>query len=230
MQPGHVLAVNGATWPFLGGGLELLPTRMTIGSAEDYRYTLKIDGLDAAKLIERIEMGNISANGTFDGVLPLVFDKDGGRIVGGLLQSRPPGGNLSYVGKLTYEDLSAMANFAFDALKSLDYSQMKIEMDGSLEGEIVTRVSFDGIRQGEKAARNFLTRQVAKLPIRFNVNLRAPFFQLVTSLQSMYDPAFVRDPRTLGLIDAAGQPVTEPNTAQTAGETDIQAPASEDMQ
>ena len=230
LRPGNVLAVNGASWPFLGGELELLPTQMTMGAKQDYNYTLKIDALDAAKLIEKLDMANISADGTFDGVLPLVFDKDGGRIVGGVLQSRPPGGNLSYVGKLTYEDLSAIANFAFDALKSLDYSEMKIEMDGSLEGEMITRVSFEGIRQGEKASKNFLTRQVAKLPIRFNVNLKAPFFQLVTSMQSMYDPAYIRDPRTLGLIDETGQAVAKPEGTETAGEADIQAPASEDMQ
>ncbi|MCB2061032.1 MAG: YdbH domain-containing protein [Novosphingobium sp.] len=230
LRPDYLLAVNGAHWPFLGGELELLPTTMTLGSTENYRYTLKIDALDAAKLIERLEMANISADGTFDGVLPLVFDEDGGHIVGGVLQSRPPGGNLSYVGKLTYEDLSAMANFAFDALKSLDYRQMRIDMEGSLEGEIITRVSFDGIKQGKQATQNFVTRQVAKLPIHFNVNLRAPFFQLVTSLRSMYEPEYLRDPRALGLIDESGRAITSPPSSSLADEPGIQPPASEDMQ
>ena len=99
-----------------------------------------------------------------------------------------------------------MANFAFDALKSMDYRQMRIDMDGPLDGEIVTRVGFEGIRQGAAAKRNFLTQQIAKLPIRFNVNLRAPFYQLVTSMRSLYDPAYVRDPRALGLVGATGAP------------------------
>ncbi|MCB2075591.1 MAG: YdbH domain-containing protein [Novosphingobium sp.] len=230
LRPDYLLAVNGAQWPFLGGELRLLPTQMRIGSTDDYRYTLKIEALDAAQLVERLEMGNIAADGTFDGVLPLVFDKDGGHIVGGVLQSRPPGGNLSYVGKLTYEDLSVMANFAFDALKSLDYREMRIDMDGSLEGEIVTRVSFDGIKQGRQATQNFITRQVARLPIHFNVNLRAPFFQLVTSLRSMYEPEYLRDPRALGLIDDRGQAMASPPSSQTSDESGIQPPASEDMQ
>ena len=212
LQPGYVIAAKGGTWPFVGGTLRLLPTRMAIGSDAVQNYTLEVEGADAALFVQRLELANLNATGTFDGTLPLVFDQNGGRIVGGKLQSRPPGGNVSYVGELTYKDLSAMANFAFATLRSLNYRTMTIGMDGALEGEIVTRLSFAGVQQGEGASKNFLTRRIAKLPIQFNVNLRAPFFQLMTSFKSLYDPAFVRDPRTLGLIDAAGKPLARPIT------------------
>lgn len=210
LRPGSVLAVKGGAWPFLDGTLTLLPVTMRMGVAEVRRYTLMISGLNAARFVERMELANLSATGTFDGTLPLVFDENGGRIDGGQLNSRAPGGNVSYVGALTYEDLSTMANFAFDALKSLDYRDMAISMNGSLQGEIVTRVQFAGISQGAGAKRNVLTDRMAKLPIRFNVNLRAPFFQLVSSFKSLYDPAYVRDPRSLGLIDEQGRPIAAP--------------------
>lgn len=227
LLPDSVLAVRGGTWPFLGGKLLLEPTRLQLGVAETRRFTLVIEGLEAAKLIGQMELANLSANGTFDGVMPLVFDEHGGRVENGLLQSRPPGGNLSYVGELTYEDLSAMANFAFDALKSLDYRQMKINLDGSLEGEIVTRVTFDGISQGEGTSNNLVTRQIAKLPIRFNVNIRAPFFQLATSLRSIYDPAYVRDPRELGLVDERKGRLAPARPRRTLDELPIQPPESD---
>jgi hypothetical protein len=211
LEPNFVIAVKGGTWPFVGGTLRLLPTRMAIGTDAVQNYTLEVTGADAALFIQRLEMANLNATGTFDGTLPLVFDQNGGRIVGGKLHSRPPGGNVSYVGELTYKDLSAMANFAFDTLRSLNYGSMSIGMDGALEGEILTRLSFSGVTQGEGASKNFLTRRIAKLPIQFNVNLRAPFFQLVTSFKSLYDPAFVRDPRTLGLINANGKPLARPS-------------------
>jgi hypothetical protein len=206
MRPDNVLAVLGASWPFLDGTLALEPTRMKFGVAETRNFTLRINGLDAAKFVERMDMGNISATGIFDGAIPLVFDENGGRLEGGRLVSRAPGGNVSYVGALSYKDLSTMANFAFDALKSLDYRRMQIDLSGPLEGEIVTRVTFDGIAQGAGAKRNFLTNRIARLPIKFNVNLRAPFFKLVGSLRSLYDPSAVRDPRELGLLGPDGKP------------------------
>jgi Dicarboxylate transport len=205
LRPDNVLAVLGAQWPFLDGTLTLEPTQMKLGAAETRRFTMRIAGLDAAKFVERMDMGNISASGTFDGLIPLVFDENGGRLEGGQLLSRPPGGNVSYLGALSYKDLSFMANFAFDALKSLNYRRMQIDLNGPLEGEIVTRVSFDGIGQGATARRNFITKQVARLPIKFNVNLKAPFFKLVGSLRSLYDPTALRDPRELGLVSAGGK-------------------------
>ena len=221
LEPDRVLAVNGAKWPFIDGTLELLPTRMVLGGAEVRRFTMKVTGANMAKFVNQLELSNISASGIFDGTLPLVFDEEGGRIEGGLLVSRPPGGNVSYVGELTYKDLSAMGNYAFQVLRSLDYVRMEIGLDGQIDGDILTTFRIAGVRQGPGSKRNFITRQLGKLPVQFNINIRAPFYSLVTSFKSMYDPTYVRDPRSLGLIDADGKPrdpaapMPEPNPAPT---------------
>jgi hypothetical protein len=205
LRNGQVLAVEGATWPFMGGTLTLRSTTLNLGTSEERRYIFEIEGLKAAEFVQRMELANLNATGTFDGTLPIVFDTSGnGRIEGGLLIARAPGGNISYVGELNRRDLGTMANFAFDALKSLDYRQMSVAMDGNLTGEIVTRVRFDGVKQGAGAKRNFLTRRFENLPIRFNINIRAPFYRLITSIKAMYDPAAVSDPRDVGLLDAQG--------------------------
>jgi hypothetical protein len=207
LKPDGVLDINGANWPFLDGKLTLAPTRMVLGASEVRRYVLTVEGMNAAKFVQRMELSNISASGIFDGKLPLVFDENGGRIEGGFLASRPPGGNVSYVGELSYKNLGTFANFAFEALRSLDYRQMGIALDGSLEGEIVTRLKFDGVKQGAGAKRNFATRQLANLPIQFNVNIRAPFFKLVGAFRSLYDSRYIADPRALGLIGKDGRPI-----------------------
>lgn len=227
LQGNNVLMVNGASWPFIDGTLVLEPSRMVLGAAEVRRYTLTVEGINAAKFLERLELSNLSAAGTFDGTLPLVFDEDGGHIVGGMLTSRAPGGNLSYVGELTYKDLGTMGNFAFQALRSLDFRKMQIGMDGNLEGDIVTRVRLDGVRQGAAAKRNFITQRFAKLPIQFNINIRAPFQRLVTTFKSIYDPAYVRDPRELGIVDGNGQPVRQ-ESRPPLKLPDIQPPESRD--
>ena len=205
LRDGEFLDVEGGVLQFAGGDLIVRPLRMQIGAAEERRYVFEVRGLDASLFVERLELSNISATGVFDGMLPLIFDANGdGRIENGLLVSRPPGGNIAYVGELTYEDLNPIANFAFDALRSLDYRTMTVLMDGPLTGELVTRVEFDGVTQGDGAKRNFLTRRLGRLPIAFRINIRAPFAKMLASLASISDPAMVRDPRDLGLVDGNG--------------------------
>jgi hypothetical protein len=100
--------------------------------------------------------------------------------------------------------MGAVANFAFDTLRSLDYRQMRLTMDGSLIGEIITRVRLDGVSQGAGAQQNILTRAIAGIPIRLDVNIRAQFYQLISSTRALYDPAAIKDPRDLGLLDEQG--------------------------
>lgn len=227
LRDGTAVSLIGGSWPFMGGTLTLEPVRLNLGSPEIRAYVLDIVGLDAAQFVAQMELGNINATGIFDGKIPLVFDAMGnGSVVGGVLVARAPGGNVSYVGELTYEDMTPMVNFAFDALRSLDYKEMHINMDGSLAGELVTRVRFDGVKQGSDAKRNFFTHQLADLPIRFNVNIRAPFYQLITSVKAMYDPAFIKGPRDLGLIRGDGsraipEPLPTPPPMGTTSNSDI---------
>ena len=222
LRNGEVLAVSGGSWPFMGGELLLRDVDLTLGISEERRYIFEIVGLEAGTFVTAMELENISATGLFDGTVPIVFDERGdGRIDTGVLISRPPGGTVSYVGDLTYEDLSPIANFAFDALKSLDYSQMRIVMEGLLTGEIVTRVRFDGVRQGDAARSNFVTRRLAALPLQFRINVRAQFYQLLTNLKSLYDPASVRDPRELGLLSDDGTRLLRRSITGEEAEPDI---------
>lgn len=192
LLPDQVVRINSGIWPFLGGKLRLAPGELRMTVNEPRRFRIEIEGLDAAKFLERMELANLSATGVFDGHLPLEFDANGGRITGGQLVSRKPGGTVSYVGALSYKDLSAMANFAFDALKSLDYTDMVIGMDGNLAGDVVTRVEFSGIKQGRDAKQNFITRQVARVPVQFNVNIHAPFYSLISSMNPQPPPGALR--------------------------------------
>ncbi|MGB7374866.1 intermembrane phospholipid transport protein YdbH family protein [Pontixanthobacter sp.] len=201
LREGQFLGVTGGEWPFMGGTLTLKPVDLNLSAQEERRYVLEVEALDAALFVENMDIANLAATGIFDGSLPIVFDKEGfGAIVGGSLVSRAPGGNVAYVGELSYRDLSPMANYAFTTLRSLDYDTMRIGMDGALTGDIVTQVRFDGVKQGSGTKQNFITRQIADLPIRLNVNIRASFYELFTNLRTTYDPSSVRDPRDLGLM------------------------------
>ncbi|MEO0871792.1 MAG: YdbH domain-containing protein, partial [Pseudomonadota bacterium] len=196
LTDGQIVQVEDARWPFMGGELVMRPTTLRYGTDEEQEYTFVVTDLDAAKFIAQMELTNISATGTFSGTVPIIFNANGdGRIEGGLLRSQAPGGNVSYIGELTYEDLGAVSNFAFQSLKSLDYKAMRVELDGSLAGEIITRFQIDGVSQGEDASRNFITRRLSKLPIRFNINVRSEnFYKLATMVRTFWDPEALPDP------------------------------------
>ncbi|PXW78624.1 dicarboxylate transport [Blastomonas natatoria] len=229
--PGFRMQVEGGEWPFAGGRLLLDPGLVDLVTEEPRRLVFRVDRVDAAQFLAGFDFENINATGHFAGVIPIVFDKDGGHVRGGRLEVIEDGGTLSYVGDLTYENLGTMANFAFNALRSLRYRYLVVEMDGDLAGEVITRIRFDGLSQGEGASRNFLTRQVEKLPLQFNVTIAAPFLQLITSARSLYDTQYITDPGVLGLLP--GQ-VNNPGignlpaSSTTPAKPGIQPPESED--
>jgi hypothetical protein len=187
------LSLKDARFPLMGGTLLLRPLVMDLAASEERRYVFEVVGLDAAQFVAQMELTNLAATGTFDGTVPIVFDAEGnGRIEGGLLIAREGGGNVAYVGELTYEDLGAMGNFAFSALRSLDYRQMSVGLGGDLAGEIITSFDFDGVRQGAGTSQNFITRRLAKLPIRFKVNVRSEnFYELATMVRSFWDVGYL---------------------------------------
>lgn len=188
LLPDYKMQIMGGEWPFAGGMLFLEPTILDLGEDASRRLEFTVKGVDAAQFLTQFEFENLAATGVFDGKLPMVFDQDGGRIVGGYLVARKGGGSLAYVGELTYEDMGTFANFAFNALKSLKYRNLTIGMDGDIAGEIITEVKFSGLQQGDDASKNFITRQLARIPLEFNVRIQAPFMQLMSSAKSYYEP------------------------------------------
>jgi hypothetical protein len=204
LKDGTLLALEDARFPFMGGTLTMRPLVMDFSQPEERHYVFDIAGLDAAKFVAQMELSNLSATGVFDGSVPVVFDKEGrGRIEGGVLQAREGGGNVAYVGELTYEDLGTMGNYAFSALRSIDYRQMSVGLGGQLDGEIITSFQFDGVRQGAGTSQNFVTRRLAKLPIRFKINVRSEnFYQLATMVRSFWDADYLGNPVDMGLLKA----------------------------
>ena len=222
--PDRKLAVTDGVWPFAGGTLTLEPTVLDMGQPVARRLTFRIDGLDAATFVQQLDFKNLAVTGKFDGTLPIVFDAQGGRIENGVLRVRAPGGTLSYVGDVTNANLGRMARIAFDALKSMRYKQLTIDLNGSLDGEIVSRVRFDGTNdkpQETAKAGGVIGRILApitRLPFRFNITITAPFRGLVNSAQTFIDPSIVLRNTT----GAAAQPVPPPAPAPAAVPPPIQ--------
>jgi hypothetical protein len=187
---GNRVEIEGGRWPFNGGFLILDPTVLDLNVSKERRMTFRIDGLDAAQFMQQLGYQNISASGIFDGTIPMVFDDRGGRIEGGILVARDGGGTIAYVGELTRADLGMFGKMAFDALRSIRYRALTIGLEGSLDGEIVTNVKFDGLSQEPitPGAKVPFARTLKKLPFKFNITIRAPFRGLMNQATIMADP------------------------------------------
>ncbi|WP_158703014.1 intermembrane phospholipid transport protein YdbH family protein [Allosphingosinicella vermicomposti] len=214
--------VEEGRWPFAGGQLILEETILNFAEESEKRLTFRIEGMDAAAFVQQMEFSNIAATGTLDGVLPMVFDQSGGRIVGGRLVARPGGGTLSYVGELTDKDLGAWGIIAFNALKSLSYSKLVIQLDGSLAGEFTSRIELDSISRTVNSKGggivDMVLAQFAKVPIDFNINIKGPFRSIIAMTRSFDDPS--------DLI----LPVLPENLEVVPTTTDVQREESETVQ
>lgn len=189
LLPDQQVRIESGRWPFAGGELILEPTTLDFGVEKERRLTFRVVGVDAEKFLAGYDFQNLRVTGVFDGTLPMIFNQDGGRIEGGALVSRPGGGEVSYLGELAYEDMGTFGNFAFEALRSIRYSTLTIGVGGELDGEIVTDISFTGLQQGSGARRNFITKQLARIPIKFNVTITAEFMALINKIRDYYDPS-----------------------------------------
>ncbi len=201
LLPGQRVRVEAGRWPFAGGELVLEETILDFSRPSMKRLVFRVVGLDAERFIAQMEFSNITATGTFDGTIPMEFDQTGGRIVGGRLVARPEGGTLSYIGELTDKQLGTYGKLAFDALKSLRYSKLTINLDGDLAGEFVAGIELDGIARDPAltsvgtgggisgmVARRALG-QLAKIPFEFNITIRGPFRALIGTARSLEDPS-----------------------------------------
>jgi len=216
---GTRVMVEDGRWPFAGGALVLEPTLLDFSQPVERHMTFRVGSLDAAQFLQQFDFKNLDATGSFDGVLPMVFDETGGRIENGRLTVQNDGGTIAYVGEVSQKDLGTWGNFAFQALKSLRYRSLGVVMNGPLAGEMITEVKFAGIAQGRGAKRNFLLDRLQKLPLVFNVTIRAPFRQLIDSAQSFYDPK--------RLIERNLPALMEQQRKKDAKTPPVQPPASE---
>ncbi len=200
----QLVKVERGEWPFMGGRLILHETVLNFGKPTPKRLTFEVVGLDAKTFVDSLGFQGLDATGTFDGVLPMIFDEEGGRIVGGRLDSRVPGGSLAYNGEVSRANLGMMGGIAFDALRDLRYRSMIIRLDGDLAGEFSTRLAIDGVALGQTKTQAIIRGLLKRLPIKLNVQIRGPFRALISMAKGFRDPTAVIAPVLPFPIDAPG--------------------------
>lgn len=244
LLPDQRVRVESGIWPFMGGQLTLDETVLDFSQPSTKRLTFRVIGLDAATFVEQMEFANINATGTFDGIIPMEFDDRGGRIVGGRLEARPPGGELSYIGEVSEAALGTFGKMAFDALKSFRYERFTIGLDGYLAGEFLAEIELDGLNRNTGETGGLLASvlsQLDNIPFEFNISIRGPFRALIATARSFEDPTDLIQPvlpevlqglptDTRVIREEESQTQTQTPPPPTIPETIIQPEESEGVQ
>jgi hypothetical protein len=191
LLPNQLVKIERGEWPFMGGRLILHETVLNFSRPTAKRLTFEVVGLDAHTFVQTLGFKELDATGIFDGVLPMIFDETGGRIVGGRLDSRPGGGSLAYNGVVNRADLGTMGNIAFNALRDLRFKSMIVRLDGDLAGEFTSRLAIDGVGLGQTSTQKIIRSLLSKIPLKLNVTIAGPFRALIATAKSVSDPRTV---------------------------------------
>ena len=229
LLPGRLVKIERGEWPFMGGQLILQETILNFARPTAKRLTFQVVGLDARIFVETLGFKEINASGIFDGVLPMIFDEAGGRIVGGRLDSRPPGGSLSYEGVVNKANLGTMGNIAFEALRDLRFNSMIVRLDGDLAGEFATRLTIDGVALGQTGTQKLIRSILKRIPLKLNVSIIGPFRALIATAKAFRDPRQIIEdvlPRPLdevpGIVTEVRRKDEDQEQTQTPVEEDVE--------
>ena len=224
LLPGQLVKIESGDWPFMGGRLVLRETVLNLGKPTPKRLTFAVDGLDAHILVDSFGFKEIAAGGIFDGVLPMIFDDSGGRIVGGRLDSRRPGGSLSYIGVVSKANLGLFGGIAFNALRDLRFQSMIVRLDGDLAGEFATTLTIDQVALGNTGTQRLIRRVLKKVPFKFNVSIKGPFRALIGTAKSFKDPRTTIHDALPGPIANLPDAAVTITTADTKNQTQTPVP------
>jgi hypothetical protein len=204
LLPGQLVKVERGEWPFMGGRLILRETILNFSRPTAKRLTFEVVGFDAKRFVDTFGFSGLEITGTFDGVLPMIFDEEGGRIVGGRLDSRPPGGEFAYTG--TQPKAGLAVGLAFDLLSNIRYQSMIIRLDGDLAGEFATRFTINDISLSNKGgfAAGIVRNAFRKVPLVVNLSIRGPFRALIAMAKGFKDPSDVIQPVLPFPLDTPG--------------------------
>ena len=218
LLPHNRVKIERGVWPFMGGQLILEETVLDFGSHAAKHLTFRLVGFDAKQFVDSLGFSGFELSGIFDGELPMVFDDSGGRIVGGRLVSRAPGGELKYTGT---KPKGLAPGLAFDLLSDIRYRSMVIGLDGDLSGEFATKVAIDQVSLGP--GHGFIAGLVhsafSKLPLKLNLNINGPFRALIQMTKGFKDPTQVIAPVMPFPVDSPALKVEVLSTTKNENQT-----------
>lgn len=136
---GSTFDLTALTFNWAGGTVAVAP--LQIGPDTPLRaIDLSVDGAQLSKLADLVPDKGVTGEGILDGRLPIRLTDDGPSVEQGYLEARGPG-VLRYKRQLgAGEEASAVD----DVLSNLQYSKLRMDIDGGLSGGVTIGLSVEG--------------------------------------------------------------------------------------
>ncbi|MEQ1492218.1 MAG: YdbH domain-containing protein, partial [Terricaulis sp.] len=203
------VSIESAEFDFASGTLAMRPTTITLG-ADETRFELTLRDVEAAALLSTLNVRDITASGQLEGSFPLLLTRRSAFVEHGVIRAQGDGGVLSYTGEAG-QSATGISRIAFDALRSFEYDQLSLTIDGDLNGDVVSSIDFSGHNSGRPVDLGPITPipgigrvTVRGVPFDFNVRITAPFSRLAQTAATITDPgALIRQ----GQAPQAQEPV-----------------------
>lgn len=188
------VAIESAEFDFAAGTLAMRPTTITLG-ADETRFELALHDVDAAELLRTLGVPDLTATGKLEGNFPLVLTRRSAFVEGGIIRAQGDGGVISYTGQAG-ANATGVSRIAFDALRSFQYDQLSLTLDGDLNGDVVSSIEFSGHNSGRPVDLGPIAPipgvgrvTVRGVPFDFNVRVTAPFRRLAQTAATITDPS-----------------------------------------
>lgn len=179
--------VYSARWP-LGDGFFSLDPFEWLYSNKTNRVVMRIENVSIGEFLKDVGDGALTATGDIEGTLPIVMSGVDVRVENGELWVKN-GGVIQYQSK-QLESISELdgtneravaairaGNYrdaAFEALKNFEYQELRIKIDGALDGPIDVFLKADGKNKDVLGGQPFL----------FNINLQGELLNILRSFNT----------------------------------------------
>ncbi len=173
-MPGdETLRIERALFPWFDGELGVVDAIASLAGGET-TAPLRAENIDLAKVLDYIDADGLSGEGLLSGVLPLVVEDGKARIENGFLQSQGPGA-IRYRGETAAQAAEAddQSQIAFDLLRDLRYDELKVMINGPLDGRLNFQLTFVG--SGEVG----VNQQQVRVPVIYKIALDAALLELL---------------------------------------------------
>ncbi len=179
--------VHSARWP-LGEGFFSLDPFDWLYSNETNRVVMRIENVSIGEFLKDVGEGDLRATGNIEGTLPIVMSGVDVRVENGELWVKD-GGVIQYkskqldsISELDGTNERAVAamragnyrDAAFEALKNFEYQELRVKIDGALDGPIDVFLKADGKNDDVLGGQPFL----------FNINLQGELLNILRSFNT----------------------------------------------